>query len=96
MNNSIKYNFIIRIFIQIMYDFRTREAFDLLRIENFDLIISEVRVATKVRVVMKTRTVTLIIYPIIIKNVIRNDVSISRRRISSLKVIIFVMSLTSR
>ena len=36
------------------------------------------------------------IYPIIIKSVIKNDALINQRRISSFKMIIFIMSSTSR
>ena len=84
LNNFTKYNFTIRILIQIIYDFRTREAFDLLRIKNLDLIIS------------KAKTVTITIYPILIKNAIKNDAPTSRRRIPSPKMIISTMSPTSR
>ena len=87
LNNFIKYSFTIRTFIQILYDFRIRKAFDLLRIENTD--------------VMKTKTVTIIIYSIIIKNVIVETSpaiktpSINRRKISSLEMIISIKSSTS-
>ena len=64
LNNFTKYNFIIRTFISIIYDFRIREIFDLLRIKNLDFF-------------TKTKTVIIIIYFVIIKNIIvKNDSSI--------------------
>ena len=84
LNNFIKYNFTIRTSIQILYDFRIRETFDLLRIENID--------------VTKTKTVTITIYPVIIRSaivetslVIKNPL-INRRKMTSLKVIISIKS----
>ena len=88
LNNFIKYSFIIRTPIQILYGFRTREAFDLLRIKDFDLIISEIT--------SKARTVTIIVYFVIIKSVIvGNGPSISRSKMSSLRIVIFVKSSTA-
>ena len=84
LNNFIKYNFIIRTLIQILYNFHIRETLNLLRIENTDAI--------------KIKIVTITIYPAIIKSVvvetsfvIKNS-SINRRRIMSFKVIISIRS----
>ena len=87
LNNFIKYSFTIRTLIQILYDFRTRKALDLLRIKNID--------ATK------TRIVTITTYLVIIKSatagtssVIKNS-SINRRKITSPRVIILIRSSTA-
>ena len=89
LNNFIKYNFTIRTFIQVLYEFRTRKTLDLLRIDDFDSIIS------------KTRNVTITAYSVIIKSVIvENDFSASRislfRIVIFIKSSIFVKKLTSR
>ena len=85
LNNFIKYSFTIRTPIQILYGFRTRKAFDLLRIKDFDLIISEIT--------SKARTVTIIAYFVIIKSaIVGNGPSISRSKMSSLRIVIFVKS----
>ena len=79
LNNSIKYSFTIETLIQILYEFRTRKAFDLLRIDDFDSITS------------KTRNVTITAYSVITKNATaENDSSINR--MSSFKIIIFIKS----
>ena len=84
LNNSTKYSSTIRTFIQILYGFRTRKAFDLLRIEDID--------------VTKIRIVTITTYFIIIKNtaietsLIIKTPSFNRRKISSLKIIILIRS----
>ena len=89
MNNFIKYNFIIRTPTQILYEFRTRKTFNLLRIDNLDSFIP--------KTTPEAKNVTITIYPTIIKSAIaENDIFIetendfSINRISSLKVIIFV------
>ena len=96
LNNSIKYNFIIRTFIQVLYEFRTRKAFDLLRINDFDLSAPKVTSKTKTVTIITcsaARNVIITAYLIIIRSVaVENDSSINR--MSSLKVIIFVKSST--
>ena len=57
LNNSIKYSFTIRAPTQILYEFRIREALDLLRIED-----SEVTAFT-----------TVTAYSIIIRKAVRNN-----------------------
>ena len=41
---------------------------------------------------MKVRIVMIIIYLVIIRSVVRNDFSVSRRRLSSFRVVILAMS----
>ena len=64
LNDFIKYNFTIRISIQVLYDFRTRKTLNLLQIKNLNSIISE------------TKIVIIIMYFIIIKSVIVENDSI--------------------
>ena len=42
LNNLIKYNFISLTLIEILYNFRIREVFNLLRIKDFNVIITKV------------------------------------------------------
>ena len=90
LNNFIKYNFTIRTLIQILYEFRIRKTFNLLRIENLDSII------LKTKTVMKTRVIIIAVYSVIIKNaIVENDsTTFFVKEISSLKVVIFVKSST--
>ena len=95
MNNFIKYNFIIRTFIQVLYEFRIRKVFNLLRIKNLDSIVSKIKAITKAKIVI------VIIYFIIIKSVtVENDSIIffvreliSRQVVTFTKIILFVKSL---
>ena len=95
LNNFIKYNFIIRTLIQILYEFRIRKALDLLRINNLDLFVSKVTSKTKIVTIITysaVRNITITIYFVIIKSaVVENDSSVNRNKMSSLKVVILVV-----
>ena len=66
LNNSIKYNFIILTFTKILYDFRTREIFDLLRLEDFDVEVLITRFSDQ------SENVIIAVY-LIIKSVIKTQ-----------------------
>ena len=108
LNNSIKYNFTIRTFIQVLYEFRTRKALDLLRIDDFDSFTSEARIVT-ITDYFIARNVTVTTYSVIIRSatvetsLAKKISSINQRRIPSSRMVIsirlsifFVKELTSR
>ena len=93
LNNFIKYSFTIRTSIQILYECRTRKAFDLLRINDSDSTISKTKIITIITCHV-AKNVTIITYSVIIKSiVVENDSLVSR--MSLFKVVIFVKSTTS-
>ena len=69
LNNFIKYSFTIRTSIQVLYEFRTRETLDLLRIDDFDSFTSKAKTVA-ITVYFVARNVTIAVYSVIIKSAI--------------------------
>lgn len=86
LNNSIKYSSTVRAPTQVLYGFRTREALDLLRIEDPDAVASrpvENRTTSLPAGMMATTA-----YPAVIRNAARNNADV--RRIPSSRVVISI------
>ena len=60
-NNLIKYNFISLIFIEILYNFRIREIFNLLRMEDLNAIIIKIIFIDIIIIYLIIKSITRII-----------------------------------
>ena len=67
MNNLTKYNFILLTLIEILYNFRTRKVFNLLRLKDFNAI----KILKTIYNASQIKIINIIIIYFIIKSIIR-------------------------
>ena len=65
----------------------------MLRIEDSNVVLISIKASTKARPSRATivLNITIVVYSIVIRNVIRNNIEVSQRRILSLRVVILVI-----